>query len=623
MPQDGKGSDTRSVSRRDVLKTTSGAIAAGVVAGTAAATEDGRVEVNVGFSSEVGAQAARDAAVNTKREFKFDAMTIEVPKEGVDALKNNPNIRYVEENGEMHALAQSTPYGIEKVGADAAISEGETGDGADVAVIDTGIDATHEDLEANLGEGWAASAAACQDDCNGGFYCNPNGISSCNTEWDDDNDHGTHCAGTVGAIDNDTGVVGVAPDVTLHAVKVLDCCGSGSYDDIAAGIEWAADQGYGVGSMSLGGDASSVVKDACAYARDRGMLLVAAAGNSGSCSDCVSYPAAYDECIAVSATDENDDLADFSSTGPEVELAAPGVDVRSTIPRSDYTKFSGTSMACPHVAGAGAQLMANGNSASEARQQLNETAEDIGLSSNEQGNGRLDVAAALGIDDGSGDDPAELSVSTGDATNVGETSATLNGSLDGLGGADSADVYFEWGQSGGDLSNVTSAETRSSTGSFSDDISGLSSDTTYEYRAVADASDGSSVTGSTRSFTTSSGSSCFITTATADETSTLNSLRRFRDESMSATPVGRGMVGLYYRISPPIAETLERYPESRTANTTRSIVQACADISDEQDGTDSRLESAFLGVVLTQLYIVGILTAAFGHAGIRMKELLE
>ena len=118
MPQDGKGSDTRSVSRRDVLKTTSGAIAAGVVAGTAAATEDGRVEVNVGFSSEVGAQAARDAAVNTKREFKFDAMTIEVPKEGVDALKNNPNIRYVEENGEMHALDDYMPYGIDRVDAD-------------------------------------------------------------------------------------------------------------------------------------------------------------------------------------------------------------------------------------------------------------------------------------------------------------------------------------------------------------------------------------------------------------------------------------------------------------------------------------------------------------------------
>jgi subtilisin len=622
MPQDSKGSDTKPVSRRDVLKTTSGAIVAGVVAGAASASEDGNVEVNVGFSSEMGAQAARDTAIDTKREFAFDAMTVEIPEERVEALEKNPNIRYVEENGEMQALAQSTPYGIETVGADLAISEGETGDGADVAVIDTGIDATHEDLEGILGEGWAASGAACQNDCTSGLYCNPNDISSCNAEWDDDNDHGTHCAGTVAAIDNDTGVVGVAPDVTLHAVKVLDCCGSGGYDDIAAGIEWTADQGYDVGSLSLGGDSSSVVKDAVQYARDRGVLLVAAAGNDGECSDCVGYPAAYEEVIAVSATDENDNLTSFSSTGPEVEIAAPGANVLSSIPRSDYTEFSGTSMACPHVAGAGAQLMANGNSDTEARQQLKDTAEDIGLSSNEQGSGRLDVAAALGIDDGGGDDP-QLAVSTGSATNVGETSATLNGSLDDLGGADNADVYFEWGPSGGSLSNVTSAETLSSTGSFSADISGLSAGTTYEFRAVANASDGSSDTGSTNSFTTdSSGGGCFITTATADETSTLNSLRRFRDESMSATPLGRGMVGLYYRISPPIAETLKRHPKSRTANVTRSIVQTCADLSNEQDETDSRVESVALGILLTQLYIVGILTAAFGHAGIRLKELL-
>jgi subtilisin len=170
---------------------------------------------------------------------------------------------------------------------------------------------------------------------------------------------------------------------------------------------------------------------------------------------------------------------------------------------------------------------------------------------------------------------------------------------------------------------VTSAETLSSTGSFSADISGLSAGTTYEFRAVANASDGSSDTGSTNSFTTdSSGGGCFITTATADETSTLNSLRRFRNESMSATPLDRGMVGLYYRISPPIAETLKRHPESRTANVTRSIVQTCADLSNEQDETDSRVESVALGILLTQLYIVGILTAAFGHAGIRLKELL-
>jgi len=624
MPQNGKDSGSESVSRRDVLRTTGGAIAAGVVAGTAAGSEDEFVEVNVGFEGERGREIVESTASAQKHDFNFDAMTIELPENLIEDLRRRPNIRYVEQNGEMEALAQTTPYGIEMVGADLAVQEGETGDGVDVAVIDTGIDATHEDLDPILGDGWAASGAACQNDCSGGFFCDPNDISTCNAEWDDDNDHGTHCAGTVAAVDNDTGVLGVAPDVTLHAVKVLDCCGSGGYDDIAAGIEWAADQGYDVGSLSLGGDQSDVVKDAVQYATDKGMLLAAAAGNDGQCTDCVGYPAAYSEVVAVSATDENDNLADFSSTGPEVEIAAPGANVLSSIPRSDYTEFSGTSMACPHVSGAGAQLIANGKSASEARQTLKDTAEDVGLSSNEQGAGRLDVAAALGLDDGGGGDPAELGVSTSDASGVGETSATLNGSLDSLGGADSADVYFEWGVSGGDLSNVTSAETRTSTGSFSADVSGLSADTTYDFRAVAEASDGSTDSGSTRSFTTdSSGGGCFITTATARDTSTLNSLRRFRDESMSATPLGRGLVGLYYRISPPIAETLERHPESHTAGATRSIVQTCAALSNRQDGTDSRIESALLAVLLTQLYVVGILTAAGGHVGIRVRKLLR
>ncbi|MFB6254376.1 MAG: S8 family serine peptidase, partial [Halobacteriaceae archaeon] len=110
----------------------------------------------------------------------------------------------------------------------------------------------------------------------------------------------------------------------------------------------------------LGGDSSSTVKDAVEKAQNNGVLLVAAAGNSGPCSDCVSYPAAYEEVIAVSATTKDDQLADFSSTGPEVELAAPGKDILSTIPpESDsdgLAKFSGTSMASPHVAGAGGQL---------------------------------------------------------------------------------------------------------------------------------------------------------------------------------------------------------------------------------------------------------------------------
>jgi subtilisin len=371
---------TDTVSRRDVLKATAGSFAALSTTGLAAAKPDDTVEVNVGFNSERGRSAALDAAEEVLREFEFDAVTIRGRKETVTGLESNPTIRYVEENGTMHALAETLPWGIDRVDAEVAHANGETGDGADVAIIDTGIDATHPDLEPNLGEGRAFTG----------------GVESSN--WQDDNGHGTHCAGIADAVDNDRGVVGVSTEATLHAVKVLTASGSGTTSDVAAGIEYVGDQGWDVGSLSLGGGGSTeTLKDAVQYAHEQGVLLVAAAGNDGPCEDCVGYPAGYPEVVAVSSTDENDDLSDFSSTGPEVELAAPGSNVYSTYV-GGYATLSGTSMACPHVSGASGQLMANGYSNQKARKRLKSTAEDVGLASNEQGAGLLDVAAALGLD---------------------------------------------------------------------------------------------------------------------------------------------------------------------------------------------------------------------------------
>jgi subtilisin len=283
------------------------------------------------------------------------------------------------------------------VDADVVHEKGETGNGADVAIIDTGIDDDHPDLEANVGAGKA--------------FVNCVG-TNCNYPWSDDNDHGTHCGGIADAVDNTEGVVGVATEVTLHAVKVLDATGTGSYSDVAAGIEYVADQGWDVGSLSLGGGESNVVEDAVEYAYGEGVLLVAAAGNDGPCTDCVGYPAAEPEVVAVSATSKDDSLADFSSTGPEVEIAAPGEGICSTV-IGGYDTLSGTSMACPHVSGAGGHLMANGYTNEEARKQLKKTAENVGLDDNESGAGLLDVAAAQGYDSsddgtGSGDCPSGL-----------------------------------------------------------------------------------------------------------------------------------------------------------------------------------------------------------------------
>ncbi|WP_435064741.1 S8 family peptidase [Halobaculum sp. EA56] len=367
--------------RRDVLKATGAAVATTGLAGVAAGAP-GTVEANVGYADESGRRAARAEADEVVREFDFDALTIRANENALDGLRKRPDVRYVEENGTMHALAQQLPWGIDRTDSEVAHANGDTGAGADVAIIDTGIDSDHPDLEANLGAGKAFVSAK-------GPYAE---------DWDDDNDHGTHCAGIADADDNTEGVVGVSTEATLHAVKVLDKRGSGSFSDVAAGIEYTADQGWDVGSLSLGASSGSqTVKDACTYAYDKGVLLVAAAGNDGPCTDCVGYPAAYSECIAVASSASGDTLSDFSSTGPEVELIAPGSDIYSTV-IGGYDTFSGTSMACPHVSGAGAQLMANGYTNTEARSRLKSTAEDIGLGDSEQGSGLLDTAAALGYD---------------------------------------------------------------------------------------------------------------------------------------------------------------------------------------------------------------------------------
>ncbi len=367
--------------RRRLLKAI-GATTALVGTSTVTAAETKKtVAVNVGYKSTRGRRAAQSAARKTVREFSFDAVTLQLPKQALSGLRNRPDIRYVEQNGEMHAIAQSTPWGVDRVDADIAQDNGYTGDGADIAIIDTGIDATHPDLQANLGAGHAVTS------CWWG----------CAEPWGDDNGHGTHCAGIANAVDNTEGVVGVSSNATLHAVKVLNFYGSGSYSDIAAGIEHTADQGWDVASLSLGGSQSAAVADAISYARSNGVFVVAAAGNSGPCTDCVSYPAANPDAMAVSATNDADNIAEFSSTGPEIEIAAPGAEIYSTYDGGGYDTLSGTSMACPHVAGAAGQLMAAGYTNTEARARLRGTAENIGLSETEQGAGLLDVASSLGL----------------------------------------------------------------------------------------------------------------------------------------------------------------------------------------------------------------------------------
>jgi len=294
-------------------------------------------------------------------------------------------------DGEDHTV----PWGTARTGATAVQDAGHAAAGVDIGVIDTGIAASHPDLAANVAPPSAGDAHEAWVDCSDG---------DCPYPWSDDGGHGTHVAGTAAAAGVSGGTVGVAPEATLHALKV---CGSGGRcrtSAVANAVRYAADRGWDVVNLSLGSRRRSpAVQAAGEYALEAGVVPVAAAGNRGR-ADSVNYPAVYDEFVGVAATTIDDGIAGFSSRGPEVDVAAPGAEVCAPLP-DGYGTRSGTSMAAPHVTGAVAHLVADGASTDEARTRLRETAADIGLAETEQGAGLVDVAAALGYDhdNGTGD----------------------------------------------------------------------------------------------------------------------------------------------------------------------------------------------------------------------------
>ncbi len=348
-------------------------------AGNAKDTQTGgeKVKVIIGYvdkPNHADEDVIRGHGGKTKYTYHIiNAKAVEIPEQAIDRIKRNPRVAYVEEDAEVYALGETLPWGVDRIDAEIVHVDNNKGTGVKVAIIDTGIDKDHPDLQANVKGGI-------------NFVSNPPWRPANPEKWDDYNGHGTHCAGIVAAVDNDDGVIGVAPEAYLYGVKVLDRAGSGYVSDIVVGMEWSVDNGMQVISMSLGLSSDIVsLNEACDNAYDAGIVVVAAAGNSGPGDNTVSYPAKYDSVIAVSATNGTDAIASFSSRGPEVELAAPGVVVYSTVP-GGYTTKSGTSMACPHVAGTAALVIAsgitdennNGGINDEVRARLTETADDMG-----------------------------------------------------------------------------------------------------------------------------------------------------------------------------------------------------------------------------------------------------
>ncbi len=310
-----------------------------------------------------------------------------------------------------------------------------------VGVIDTGIDYRHPDLAANMWLNAGEIPGNGIDDDGNGYIDDMRGWDFVNGDADpmDDHYHGTHCAGTIGAVGNNgIGVAGVAHTVRLMALKFLSASGSGHNSDAIEAIHYATANGATLTSNSWGGGGySQGLKDAIDAARDAGSLFIAAAGNDGKNNDQQpSYPASYDSpnILSVAATDHADQLASFSNYGKvSVDLGAPGVAIYSTSPGSGYRSLSGTSMACPHVAGACALLVAARPSMnwSDVRTALLEHGDVLaGLSGKTSRSSRLNIARALLISTGPAislvgfearDDAASGAVGNGDGViNPGE-----------------------------------------------------------------------------------------------------------------------------------------------------------------------------------------------------------
>jgi thermitase len=258
----------------------------------------------------------------------------------VSTFEADPAIAYAEPLYRYHTQEypdgeDKTLYGLNRIKAPAAWEKAKGKASVLVAVVDTGIDYDHPDLAGAVVKG-------------------PDIVNRDN-DPKDDHGHGTHCAGTIGAIANGKGIVGVAYGVKILGVKVLSGKGDGSQDGVAEGINAAVKNGARVISLSLGGPDSRTMRDAIAAATKKGVLCVAAAGNDGNKNPV--YPGADPDAIGVGSSDANDKRSYFSSYGNTVDIAAPGSNIYSLGLGGKYKTMSGTSMATPHVAGAAGLLL--------------------------------------------------------------------------------------------------------------------------------------------------------------------------------------------------------------------------------------------------------------------------
>jgi subtilisin len=390
------------------------------------------VDVLIGFHRTPGAaeqQLVRQHGGVVRRSFTLvPAIAATLPEQAIAALQRNPRIAVIEPDGRFQAIGQpavaaqqqfatelADSWGVARIGA-GIVHSGDSsiplpanrGIAVGLAIVDSGIDYNHPEFLHNYAGGH-------------NFHGN-------NADPRDDNGHGTHVAGSAAAARDGLGVVGVAPDVQLFALKVLGADGGGSFSNVIAALQWCVQHNDSLApgqtpilianhSYGSSGDPGTLVRQAFNNSYAAGILHVAAAGNSGNAggnNNSIIYPARYASVIAVAATDASDRRANWSSTGPDLELSAPGVSIKSAWPGGGYRVASGTSMAAPHVAGVAALVLSSYSQAAgddaaplsnlEVRQILAATADNIG-NANRYGAGLVNAVEAVLLATPADDDP--------------------------------------------------------------------------------------------------------------------------------------------------------------------------------------------------------------------------